>query len=899
MGYEVVSHTKQAMTQEVGSVGLSFFCPANTSSVAGNECPAGHYCPAATTFASQFPCPRGTYKPQRGGIHRSDCSPCEPETGKRFSDGPCLAGYYCPPGQTSATPTSFRCPQGFYCPEGSPQPKACGNGTYQPQEAQGSCELCPMGFYCEVSSTGDQKGLFPSVLRAEHESPCEQRCNGKGTYWLGVWMPCHDQGHFCQPGAAWPVLCHRGHYQSSLGSDTCLSCPPGSYCPYPGTQTPRPCPAHAYCQAGAVDMVPCRAGSYCGPRTGVPPLCPGGFACPAGSSTYTGPGQRRANAKLVYEFYSWTLNYQRTEGGSPQMSVCEVAQHCPPGDVRLAATRECVSPQQYDCSSFCGPGGGKLSTTLGICQCLGYVSAEELCDIRCLAIAPQLSLSWDPGKELTLSVKTGTGDSIQKEIFETLGPDLQFPGSARVHLVQFGPRGTFGFIISRVDMLISVLQGTAVSSPWLQRHRRTIGPKHHNADPQIPNPVICLAAGDVILFQLHLLPHNRLASHYPVYQRQHLLNSNSHWDSGAFRRLGHLVRETNLSLSRFAHQFLDPGTYVFQDNGKPENIAVVLVKEEGTACGAGLSPVQPSSPYQLGRLGVFRHSMLTLGPDWGVITGEPPQVLTLEDFSVRTLYDKLEDQSLHVAAQLSRHREDALAFYRAASQQLQGLRDFLQGTSLTELPSLVRDKHPEPGVKTHMETVTGESEEPQEARASHTASSQTDSWQLASGCTPSLSPLGFQPELNRAVTALASALSQAREPPVGASRKASSQHDGQSSFTNQRDSPMMGQPPFDDQEPQSIRPQQTQEPFQIPKQDVKGKASQTPSHEKWILGAGLRHRPDVELQWAAVKLVTPVKYQVQDAALILGYREWQKMTQHRQRDRELHSYEIVTKNRPR
>ncbi|XP_037064165.1 uncharacterized protein LOC119088440 [Peromyscus leucopus] len=510
------------------------------------------------------------------------------------------------------------------------------------------------------------------------------------------------------------------------------------------------------------------------------------------------------------------------------------------------------------------------------------------------------------------------------ELLETLGPDLQFPGSARVHLVQFGPHGTFGFIISRVDMLISLLQGTAASGPWLQRHHRTTGRKHPNTNPQIPNPVICLAAGDVILFQLHLLAHNRSASHYPMYQRQHLLNSNSHWDSGAFRRLGHLVRETNLSLSGFAHQFLDPGTYVFQDNGKPENIAVVLVKEEGAACGAGLSPVQPSSPYQLGRLGVLRHSMLTLGPDWAVITGvllaaglatalltglglllkpavpqacptkswgsqwrsvgqppppavhvtprdnllsyedleeadsrekdmtrgagEPPQALTLEDFSVRTLYDKLEDQSLHVAAQLSRHREDALAFYRAASQQLQGLQDFLQGTSLTELPSLVKDKHPETWVKTRRETVTGESEEPQEARASHTASSRTDSWQLAPGCTPSISPLGFQPELSRAITALASALSRAREPPVGASRKASSQHDEQSSFTSQRDSPMMGQPPFNDQEPQSTRLQQAPEPLQIPKQDVKGRDAQTLSPEKGILGAGLRHRPDIELQ---------------------------------------------------
>ncbi|MEJ1280486.1 putative gene 9195 [Cricetulus griseus] len=876
------------------SLAQSFFCPANTSSVAGNECPAGHYCPASTTFASQFPCPRGMYKPQRGGVHRSDCSPCEPGTGKRFPDGPCLAGYYCPPGQTSATPMSFRCPQGFYCPEGSPQPKACGNGTFQPQEAQGSCELCPMGFYCEVPSTGNPNrdsslwclGQSMSLLvnSAQDAFPCPA-----GTFRL-------------EPGASSPQDCEL--------------CPSGYHCP--DTQVTGhanvfaiPCQPGTECPAGAVDMVPCRAGSYCGPRTGVPPLCPGGFACPAGSSTYTGPGQR-----CIFPYYcpqgsthplgcpggSEALNKSSlrvssetscrlcmagtyrspaldtltcqpcppgficpqgsesydnqpcpvghycpegtsqprpcpagTFGGksgvaaaeecqpcppdtfsalpgqaaclpcgsaafSPQGSstctcrglnrifqksdgscICQaghvsyddrglesdqesdshsdedcqpqVAQHCPPGDVRLAATRECVSPQQYDCTSFCGPGGGRLSAPLGICQCLGYVSAEELCDIRCLANAPRLSLSWDPGKEVILSVKSETGDSIQKELLETLGPDLQFPGSSRVHLVQFGPHGTFGFIISRVDMLNYLLQGTAVSSPWLQRHHRATDPKYPNIVPQIPNPVICLAAGDVILFQLHLLPHNRLASHYPMYQRQHLLNSNSHWDSGAFRRLGHLVRETNLSLSRFAHQFLDPGTYVFQDNGNPENIAVVSVKEEGAACGAGLSPVQPSSPYQLGRLGVLRHRMLRLGPDWAVITGDPLQTLTLEDFSVRTLYDKLEDQSLHIAAQLSRHRKDALAFYGAASQQLQAL-------------------------------------------------------------------------------------------------QASSQHDAQSCFTGQKDSPTMGQPPFHDQEPQMEQPpfhdQEPQRPR--PQQDIKGQDAQTLNHEKWILGAGLRHRPDVELQ---------------------------------------------------
>lgn len=42
------------------------------------------------------------------------------------------------------------------------------------------------------------------------------------------------------------------------------------------------------------------------------------------------------------------------------------------------------------------------------------------------------------------------------------------------------------------------------------------------------------------------------------------------------------------------------------------------------------------------------------------------------------------------------------------------------------------------------------------------------------GCTPSVSPLSFQLELDRVIMALASALFHAREPPAGTSRKVKS-----------------------------------------------------------------------------------------------------------------------------
>lgn len=50
---------------------------------------------------------------------------------------------------------------------------------------------------------------------------------------------------------------------------------------------------------------------------------------------------------------------------------------------------------------------------------------------------------------------------------------------------------------------------------------------------------------------------------------------------GASSHLSHTLAFT----PRFAHQFLDPGTYMFQDNGLPESMIVVLVKKKGVACG--------------------------------------------------------------------------------------------------------------------------------------------------------------------------------------------------------------------------------------------------------------------------------------------------------------------------
>jgi hypothetical protein len=155
--YNTVAGQSQCMSCPSG-----YHCVAN--SIYFEDCPRGYYCPNGTKFATEFPCPAGTYNNETNRKSLSDCLPSPPGyyaagNGNTVPDGQCAAGYYCPHGAMSQTPscassfctTGGKCINGQECVAGTSYPVPCSSGNY----CVGGfvVDTCSAGYYCFEGAT--------------------------------------------------------------------------------------------------------------------------------------------------------------------------------------------------------------------------------------------------------------------------------------------------------------------------------------------------------------------------------------------------------------------------------------------------------------------------------------------------------------------------------------------------------------------------------------------------------------------------------------------------------------------------------------------------------------------------------------------------------------------------
>ena len=87
-----------------------------------------------------------------------------------------------------------------------------------------------------------------------------------------------------------------------------------------------------------------------------------------------------------------------------------------------------------------------------------------------------------------------------------------------------------------------------------------------DGSPQVANPLLCSTPSDTVIFRLFINATDRTRSHFPVYLKDHLYNTNPKFDYAPFVRLRYIVESTKTDLNNFAYVFGEKGTYVFGDS---------------------------------------------------------------------------------------------------------------------------------------------------------------------------------------------------------------------------------------------------------------------------------------------------------------------------------------------
>ncbi len=254
----------------------------------------------------------------------------------------------------------------------------------------------------------------------------------------------------------------------------------------------------------------------------------------------------------------------------------------------------------------------------------------------------------------------------------------------------------------------------------------------------VATPMMCIKAGSGVLFEV---TRDSSGWHYPVYDRDSLINTNPNFDFGSFLTIRSRI-DSGQDMRAFFFTFSSPGIYAFMDSASAAKKTVVGVVDPVIECPSAFqtNALQPLSAQLLKQFPNVRvaDEAVTLAPDYGLVIGlsvglvgliliaigalffmrrrglnasskishkidttsveelhrflgdkgvgnvnaartssNVDNVVDLEGFSVETLYDKLQDQTNLVTEQLTQQKHDVRDFYEKVSRETMELKSMV------------------------------------------------------------------------------------------------------------------------------------------------------------------------------------------------------------------------------
>ncbi|OAF64932.1 hypothetical protein A3Q56_07360, partial [Intoshia linei] len=592
---------------------------------APESCPVGYFCPEG---ADPVPCPLYTYRNVNGGkTEGKNKEFCFPGTmrlipgAKSASDcQKCQEGNYCP---TNGTSEIIPCKEKQSCPAGTASPLCCSHGNYC-GKLSSMGKPCPSGFYCSPCSGIDHTAcIYPYVCESGSITPnyCPiGKIATASSNRTSINISCE--------------LCGDGSY-SNFDRTKCLMCQAGYYCKGGKKHA---CPRGSYCPKGVISPQKCLIGYY-GPRKYAKSntsciQCIDNYYSNSGAITCISCGKSAVSKKGsgTCECIGKNRTFRKSDGecvckggyifydeSDKKMENSDSIIDCQRITVETCGTDECRSPNTMKCISTVFQDCSDVCTSTNVTAQFDAIQCRCICSINNIDCNNCTTYNSVVNTFITLNVS---------ETFRAFQPQLNINENESSFVYD-----KFDIFMSNSDKNVysqksSILQFCLLTESKFgcfninsfNNLTRLLDKNLQIFDNIVYNPIVCLNENEGIVYYLH---RNNTANKsdvqfYPMYNQNHLYNTNENFDFYSFIQFSQILTETKSNFNTLVSMFNSTGIHVVQHSSNIYSQIIVDVKTKNSCT---LPRVKPLNSQTLSEAKIKLKSIEFAEPDFFLIKG--------------------------------------------------------------------------------------------------------------------------------------------------------------------------------------------------------------------------------------------------------------------------------------